>query len=242
MLTVDFERMPLQPGATVLDLGCGAGRHSRGTRRLPGVAIAALDLGEKEVRDTAANLRDCDEIGEAAGGSLPDAGPWASIRGSAYEIPFADESFDCVIASEVLEHLFEDGHALREIKRVLRPGGMLAVSVPREGPERICWMLSQEYHEAAGGHVRVYQKEALRKLLVEQGYQIVDQHFAHALHSPFWWMRCAIGPTNETALPVKLYHGLLVWDLMARPWITRTIEGLLNPLIGKSLVFYAVKP
>jgi SAM-dependent methyltransferase len=242
VLTVDFERMHVEPGATVLDLGCGAGRHSRGTRRFPGVAVAALDLGEKETRDTAATLRECDALAPEQGGSVPAAGPWLSIRGSAYDLPFGDGAFDFVIASEVLEHLYEDGHALREIRRVLRAGGMLAISVPREGPERVCWMLSKEYHDTPGGHVRVYQQEALRKLLVAQGFRIVGRHFAHALHSPFWWMRCAIGPSNDTAWPVRIYHRFLVWDLMARPWLTRTLENVLNPLIGKSLVFYAVRP
>jgi hypothetical protein len=55
-------------------------------------------------------------------------------------------------------------------------------------------------------------------------------------------MRCAIGPSNDTAWPVRVYHRFLVWDLMSRPWLTRTLESVLNPLIGKSLVFYAVRP
>lgn len=241
MLTVDFERLNLRPGARVLDLGCGAGRHARGTRRLPGVAAVALDLGAQEVRDTAAALRESDALAFEAGGSAPEAGPWLAVRGSAYGLPFAAGAFDCVIASEVLEHLHQDADALAEIARVLKPGGSLAVSVPREGPERVCWMLSTAYHDVPGGHVRIYEQAGLRALLAAAGYRVVGQHFAHALHSPFWWLRCAIGPTNDQAWPVALYHRVLVWDLMARPWITRTLERWLNPLIGKSLVLYAVK-
>jgi hypothetical protein len=41
---------------------------------------------------------------------------------------------------------------------------------------------------------------------------------------------------------VRLYHRLLVWDLMKRPWITRAIDTLLNPVMGKSVVLYFSKP
>ena len=41
---------------------------------------------------------------------------------------------------------------------------------------------------------------------------------------------------------VRAYHRLLVWDLTERPWLTRTAERLLDPVIGKSLVVYAEKP
>jgi SAM-dependent methyltransferase len=163
------------------------------------------------------------------------------IRGSGYTLPFAAHSFDCVIVSEVLEHLHDDDAALRELGRVLRPGGLLAVSVPREGPEAVCWALSRAYRSMPGGHVRIYRRAALRRKLGEHGYRVVDTHFAHALHAPFWWLRCLVGVENADALPVRLYHRLLVWDLMQRPAVTRLAEKLLNPIIGKSVVFYAVK-
>jgi hypothetical protein len=92
-----------------------------------------------------------------------------------------------------------------------------------------------------GGHVRIYRRAALRRKLGEHGYRVVDTHFAHALHAPFWWLRCLVGVENADALPVRLYHRLLVWDLMQRPAVTRLAEKLLNPIIGKSVVFYAVK-
>ena len=73
------------------------------------------------------------------------------------------------------------------------------------------------------------------------GFEIVGKHYAHALHSPYWWLKCLFGLDNEDAWPVKLYHKLLVWDLMQRPRLTRSLEAALNPLIGKSVVFYAIK-
>lgn len=64
---------------------------------------------------------------------------------------------------------------------------------------------------------------------------------SRALHAPYWWLKCAVGVQRDTAA-VRAYHRLLVWDLTERPWVTRTAERLLDPVIGKSLVVYATKP
>jgi SAM-dependent methyltransferase len=163
------------------------------------------------------------------------------MRGSVYQLPFPDESFDCVIISEVLEHLHEDQRALREISRVLKQGGVLAASVPREGPEALCWALSKRYRNTPGGHVRIYRRRRLRAMLSQAGYRIYDSHFEHALHSPYWWLKCALGVDQDDISIVKLYHRLLVWDMMRRPLLTRALEKVLAPLIGKSVVFYGIK-
>jgi SAM-dependent methyltransferase len=201
-----------------------------------------IDVGAKEVQDTAEALHEMDQLPAALGGSVPGAGPWISIRGSGYQLPFLTGAFDCVIISEVLEHLEHDAEALEEVSRVLRPGGLLAVSVPREGPETVCWALSSDYPapRAPGGHVRIYQGDSLRRMIEQAGYRIVDSHYAHGLHSPYWWLKCLVGLENDAWL-VRAYHRLLVWDLMQKPWLTRALESLLNPLIGKSLVLYATK-
>ena len=74
------------------------------------------------------------------------------------------------------------------------------------------------------------------------GLELVGSHHAHALHSPYWWLKCAVGVDRDDALLPREYHRLLVWDLMHRPWITRAAERLLDPFIGKSLVVYLRKP
>lgn len=241
MLTVDPARLVLQPGSKVLDLGCGDGRHIRATRRMNGITGIGLDLGADEVTKAAASLRDLDARAPTAGGSIPDAGPWYVIRGDGYALPFANRAFDCVIASEVLEHIEDDDAVLRELSRVLRPRGILAVSVPREGPEAMCWLLSSEYRNTPGGHVRIYRRDALHRKLRAHGYTVLASEFAHGLHTPFWWLKCLVGLQNDDALPVRLYHRLLVWDLMHQPLVTRLADRLLNPLIGKSVVLYATK-
>jgi SAM-dependent methyltransferase len=241
MLTMRFEHLRLRPGMRVLDVGCGGGRHIRQTRMVPGITAVALDLGEKEVRDTAKMLREVDALPPTFGGAVPGAGPWISMRGSVYALPFQDEAFDCVIISEVLEHLHEDDRALREMSRVLKRGGVLAASVPRTGPEAVCWALSEDYRNWPGGHIRIYKRDELRKKLTSHGYRVYQEHFAHALHSPYWWLKCARGLKDENDSLVQLYHRLLVWDMMQRPALTRALEAALQPFIGKSVVYYGIK-
>jgi SAM-dependent methyltransferase len=164
------------------------------------------------------------------------------VRGTAYALPFRDGAFDRVVASEVLEHLPQDRDAMRELARVLAPGGLLAVTVPRWGPELVCWALSSAYHEAEGGHVRIYRGSELRRRLAAHGLELVGAHHAHGLHAPYWWLKCAVGVDDADHRLVTAYHRLLVWDMMKAPALTRYAERLLNPLVGKSLVLYLRKP
>ena len=241
MKTIDMQRLGLRPGHRILDLGCGDGRHLRPTRLMRGVTAVGVDLGEKEVANTALSLRAMDEGHSIAGYAAKDAGPWLALRGNGYGLPFRDESFDCVIASEILEHLHQDEVALDEIERVLKPGGILAVSVPRYLPEAVCWALSDDYANSAGGHVRIYRANELREKLERHGYRVDHTHYAHGLHSPYWWLKCAVGVDDSEQPLVKLYHRLLVWDMFHRPLLTRALEAALDPLIGKSVVFYTTK-
>jgi ubiquinone/menaquinone biosynthesis C-methylase UbiE len=236
-----FENLGLKPGMRVLDVGCGGGRHIRQTRLIPGVIAVGLDLGKKEVADTAKMLRELDEIPVQYGGTVPGAGPWISMRGSVYELPFKDHAFDCVIISEVLEHLGEDVRALTEFARVLKPGGVLAASVPSTWPEAVCWALSKDHRTWPGGHIRIYKRGELRAKLVRHGFRVFASHSAHALHVPYWWLKCAVGLSRDDAPVVKLYHRFLVWDMMRRPALTRFLETFLQPFLGKSVVCYGVK-
>ncbi len=238
MKTIDIDRLGLRPGSRVLDLGCGDGRHLRPTRLLRGVTAVGLDLGEEEVANTALSLRAMDEGHSIAGYAAADAGPWLVVRGNGYRLPFAEGVFDCVIASEILEHLHQDDDVLDEIRRVLKPGGIFATSVPRFLPEAICWALSDEYANSAGGHVRIYRRGALRAKLERHGFRVDSSNHEHGLHSPYWWIKCVVGVDDDEQALVKLYHRLLVWDMFHHPLVTRVLSAILDPLIGKSLVFY----
>lgn len=238
MLTVDYQQLDLEPGQLILDMGCGAGRHAFESFR-KGARVIALDYSFEElagVRDLLWAMRDAGEV--------PESHEAQAVRGDALCLPFADDTFDRIICSEVMEHLQNDTGALAELVRVLKPGGIIAVTVPAWLPEKICWALSAEYHAplSEGGHVRIYTEQQLRDRMTNAGIVTGDSHRAHALHSPYWWLRCAISPTNDSHPLVKKYHDLLVWDMMKAPFVTRSAERLLNPLIGKSVVVYGTKP
>jgi SAM-dependent methyltransferase len=175
-------------------------------------------------------------------GEVPASARGEAVKGDALDLPYADGTFDCVIASEILEHLPEDDRAIAELVRVLKPGGALAITVPRWLPEKVCWALSDEYHANEGGHIRIYRADALRDKVLAHGLRLTNAHHAHALHSPFWWLKCAVGTSKNDHPAVAAYHRLLVWDMVEQPWITRTAESLLNPLIGKSVALYFRKP
>ena len=236
MLTVDFDKFPVGPGDRVLDMGAGGGRHAFAVLRR-GAEVVALDMSEKDLREVQVMFG-----AMAAEGEVPASGSAQAIRGDAYHLPFDDDSFDRVIAAEVLEHLPADTDAMRELARVLRPGGLIAVTVPRWGPEKVCWALSDAYHEVEGGHVRIYKGSELVERLTGSGLEPLGTHHAHALHAPYWWLKCAVGVTNDSNRLVRAYHSLLVWDMVKQPLVTRVAERLMQPLVGKSLVVYLRKP
>jgi len=236
MLTVDFDRLGLVPGERVLDMGCGAGRHAFEMYRR-GADVIALDQDADEL----SNVRDL-FVAMKEAGEVPDGAEADVKEGDALALPFADGEFDRIVAAEVLEHIPADIQAITELARVLRPGGTLAVSVPRWLPEIICWQLSDDYHNTPGGHIRIYSDKELIGKLSNAGLEFEGKGYAHGLHSPYWWIKCAVGVRNDDHPLAKAYHRLLVWEIMKNPRALQVAGRVLDPMIGKSLVLYFRKP
>src|SRR5699024_12615004 len=85
----------------------------------------------------------------------PESATAETVKGDALDMPFPSDSFDRVVAAEILEHVPHDTAAMKELYRVLRPGGIAAVTVPSFLPERVCWALSEEDQTNGGGHLRI---------------------------------------------------------------------------------------
>jgi SAM-dependent methyltransferase len=237
VLTVRYERLGLRPGDLLLDLGCGFGRHAYEAARR-GARVVAYDYADTELKEVRNTFGAMVQSGEVDDVSLAGA-----VQGDATRLPFGDGTFDRIVASEVLEHIPDDAAAIAELSRVLRPGGVIAATVPAWLPERICWALSDEYHapHVPGGHVRIYTEPVLRRRLREAGLRPGFAHKAHSLHSPYWWLRCAVGPDNDGHPLVSAYRRVLEWDIVSAPPLTRLADRALNPVLGKSLVVYARK-
>lgn len=238
MLTVNYDLLHLDPGMLLLDMGAGAGRHAFESFRR-GANVVAVDYDRAELKDVASLFAAMEAAGEGPSHALA-----APVNGDGTRLSFADDTFDRIICSEVLEHIPDVRAAAAELFRVLKPGGIMAATVPTWMPEQICWALSDQYHApfVEGGHVRIFSEPRLRRLLRDAGFRPGAAHHAHALHSPYWWLKCAVGPTNNDHPLVQAYHRLLVWDITKAPKLTRWTEKVLNPVLGKSLVVYARKP
>jgi SAM-dependent methyltransferase len=149
-----------RPGERVLDLGCGAGRF-----------VAAL-------RDAGADPVGV-ELAEAALERARRTAPGADLRlvepdGS---LPVEHASVDLVWCSEVLEHVADTAHALLEVRRVLRPGGRLLVTVPFHGRVKgalIALARFDAHFDPLGQHVRFYTAGSLKATLERSGFASVQ--------------------------------------------------------------------
>ncbi|MDA8123904.1 MAG: methyltransferase domain-containing protein [Deltaproteobacteria bacterium] len=118
----DFFLPYLKEGMRLLDCGCGQGAITTGLAAaiLPGEAVG-IDMGESQI---------------AAAREWAAAKGQQNVRfevGNLYEIPFPDASFDAVFANTVLEHVDDPGRAMREMRRVLKPGGVVGLADPDYG-------------------------------------------------------------------------------------------------------------
>lgn len=241
MLTINFKDFPVNDGDVVLDLGCGEGRHVINIYLQANVWAIGVDLSFRDLTTAQLRFAPFATVSPAANTKNDFVKRFCLQQADATSLPFGDATIDKIICSEVLEHIENYHDVLGEIYRVLKPNGTLAISVPRAWPEKICWWLSAAYHENEGGHIRIFNANTLRADVEALGFMFTARHWAHALHVPFWWLKCLWWKSQDKSCIINLYHRLLVWDLMCRPWLTQTLENWLNPVVGKSVVMYFKK-
>lgn len=230
MLTINYKILDFANDDVVLDVGCGEGRHIIHACLEHDIIGIGVDLSAQDLKTASERFAPFNTHNLQSQFFLQQT--------DAARLPFADNSFDKIICSEVLEHIENYVDVLLEIKRVLKPEGVLAISVPRSWPEKICWRLSTAYHQVEGGHIRIFNAAELRTEIESIGFTFTHRYWAHALHSPFWWLKCLWWNSQDNSRIVKMYHRLLVWDLMQKPWITQTLEKILNPVLGKSVAMH----
>ena len=232
MLTIDYSLLGIKDGERVLDVGCGEGRHSWEACKTANCLVYALDIEVGGLDKARYMFQDMDKRGESRG-------RWILIKGDTMSLPFKDATFDKIICAEVLEHIPDDQQSIRELVRVLKDDGIIAISVPAYLPEAICWKLSRDYHDQPGGHIRIYKTSELVAPLRQNNLHLYATRHKHALHSIYWILRCLFGVNKEKALIPSLYYKFLVWDIKTKSKPIRLLEDFLNHFFPKSMVFYA---
>jgi SAM-dependent methyltransferase len=214
-------RLELPPGATLLDAGCGSGRtmdELHGYGRVHG-----FDLSPEGVEHARARGH-------------------ADVHVARVEqIPYPDQAFDLVTCLDVLEHTPDDVRSLRELRRVVRPGGHLVVTVP-------AYQLLWSSHDVANQHHRRYRHSALRRAAEEAGWEPVDwSYFNTFLFVPGAAVRVGErlrrphkrrGRPNVQLTPRAL-DGVLQWPMRIEAGLIR--RGLRLP-VGMSLLMSLRRP
>jgi ubiquinone/menaquinone biosynthesis C-methylase UbiE len=173
-----FEWLDPQDGDHILDGGCGRGFYLKFIRHVSNCKLTGLEFEYPYLRIAHAELH-------GSGITL--------INGSLYQLPFPDNTFHKIILSEVLEHLEDDVGGLRELVRVLKPGGLVAVTVPNANYP-FWWDPLNKTLEAAfnmhirrgllagiwANHVRLYERKELRRVAQEAGLEVLaERSFTH---------------------------------------------------------------
>ncbi len=232
LLTVDLERLRVGPGDLLLGAGCGEGRHCFGALER-GARVVGLDLDLASLKKGGGALRyRGHHLGRLA----------STLQGNAFQLPFADASFDRVICAEVMEHVHDFRSAARELARVTKPGGRIAITIPTTTSEHVYLRLGDEYFESPGGHIRIFRPRDLAAGLASVGLRTEGCGFAHGFHTPYWALRSLVGlPDADQSQLVRAYRLFLIRATSSR-WIDFLERRLLNFVCPKSVILYAEKP
>ena len=159
----------LKEGSRILEIGCGAGNLLI-QASVRGSYPVALDLSMQALTFVRSRLKEIDDGPDALQG-------FTCTQSIGEFLPLADGSFDCVLLSEVIEHLGEPQKSIREASRVLCPGGRLLVTTPNYRSfwpfmERAVDMLNMAPKMAGEQHISRFHPSSLNNLLLGSGLGI----------------------------------------------------------------------
>jgi len=228
-----LDYLELRDGARVLDCGCGMGFYLMVMGALWDLELVGLDADPER-------LRWAQEHGIRA----------ELVEGDAQRLPFEDASFDAVLMTEVLEHLPDDAVALGEVARVLRPGGVVAVSVPH-ARYPVSWDPINFVWTGLGGapirsgpivgiwtnHERLYDPPALAGRIRSSGLEL--EALEESTHACFPFMHFLVYGIGKPLIE----HGLVPKGLMGSADRFTGVENSgsrLNPFNAARSVFRLV--
>ncbi len=231
-----FEWIDPQDDDVILDCACGRGFYLNMFRYVSRARLVGLELEWPIIRKAERNV-----------GHLEDV---TLVQGNIYRLPFPDNYFDGVVLSEILEHIDDDVGGLREVWRVLKPGGVVAITVPNANYpflwDPINKTLETLFHThisrgpLAGiwaNHVRLYERDQLREAVQKAGFTLEQERaFTHYSFPFIHNLVYGLGkPLLESGLlPEKMA------DAADRTRFDRNSGSLLNPINLGLAVFNAV--
>ena len=231
---IDPRQLDLKPDSRLLDVGCGTGRHILELSRYEGTFVG-LDMADEDLK----KMRYLLALAAQEGRLVAEV---HIVKGEGVRLPFEDNEFDQVICTETLEHVDDDEAMLRDLIRVLRPGGVLVVSVPDEYSERLLWRLSSRYRTAPGGHVRIYRRSQIKGLLKAHGAEPYSVQYRHSLESVRWLVHSVID--KEWGEPGRITSGIrwLLDTPSHRNWRALAwADAAFSKVLPKSIVLYGRK-
>jgi SAM-dependent methyltransferase len=233
--SIDPQLLDISPSDRVIDLGCGTGRHVLELSKRPAQVIGA-DISRNDLRIgrfLIEIMRRRDEVQARV--------HWLQTAGE--RLPFVDGAFDRVICTETLEHVDDDAVLARELVRVLKPGGILAISVPDEYSEKVFWKLSKNYRTHAGGHVRIYERERIVGLLRDAGLRPYAVRYRHSLETLYWLSHIAFwSDWGKQGRITGAFRRALDSPRTRDSRIVTALDDIGNRILPKSIVVYSRKP
>jgi len=181
-----------RPGLRILDIGCGAG------------ATAADFSADGWVCAADRSVHALRLVGER--------GVVTRVATNAEALPFRDGAFDVVLAFDIMEHVVDDAAFLRELGRILAPGGAVAIHVP-------AWPALWSHHDEVLEHQRRYTRRSLRALLDDSPLQTTY----------LGWASCAIFPVTVAVRWARRLSNAKAEgaDLgVVPPWLNRLLTGV----------------
>ncbi len=221
-----FEWIPLQADSLILDLPCGRGFYLKMLRHVSDCRLLGLDLDAGVLREARSKLG-------PAPGLLPG-------QADALALPLPSGSVDAIILSELLEHVRDDVAALRECMRVLKPGGVMAITVPHANYP-LAWDPINKTLESLFGvhigrgplagiwanHLRLYTPDQLRACVLAAGLQVEQER--SLLHHAFPFSHNLVYGLGKPLLEAGLLPGALS-DVADRSRFDKADGSPLNPL------------